>query len=85
MHDKNEIVKYYNASDLYIHLANAENFPTTILEAMHCGLPVIGSNIGGIQNKLYMEKQGFCSKIIRQAKLQIKLFNFSEIQNSEKI
>jgi glycosyltransferase involved in cell wall biosynthesis len=59
MHDKNEIVKYYNASDLYIHLANAENFPTTILEAMHCGLPVIGSNIGGIPEQIVHGKTGF--------------------------
>ena len=67
-------------------MANAENFPTTILEAMHCGLPVIGSNIGGIPEQIIHGKTGFLfEKIIRQAKLQIKLFNFSEIQNSEKI
>jgi glycosyltransferase involved in cell wall biosynthesis len=60
VHDRNEVVKYYQAADLYIHLANAENFPTTILEAMHCGLPVIGSKVGGIPEQIDHEQTGFC-------------------------
>ena len=47
-------------ADIYLHLANAENFPTTILEAMHCGLPVIGSRVGGIPEQIVHNKTGYC-------------------------
>lgn len=54
-----ELVNYYRASDLYLHLANAENFPLSILEAMHCGIPVVASNVGGIPEQIIHEKTGF--------------------------
>jgi glycosyltransferase involved in cell wall biosynthesis len=60
VHDRNQVVKYYQAADIYIHLANAENFPTTILEAMHCSLPVIASKVGGIPEQLIEGKTGYC-------------------------
>ena len=47
-------------ADIYLHLANAENFPTAILEAMHCGLPVIGSRVGGIPEQIQHGKTGYC-------------------------
>ncbi|MDA8990803.1 glycosyltransferase [Opitutales bacterium] len=60
IHDRSEVVKYYQAADIYIHLANAENFPTTILEAMHCSLPVIASKVGGITEQVIEGKTGYC-------------------------
>ena len=60
IHERDEIVKYYQASDIYLHLANAENFPTAILEAMHCGLPVIGSKVGGIPEQIVHNETGYC-------------------------
>jgi glycosyltransferase involved in cell wall biosynthesis len=58
-----ELVNYYRASDLYLHLANAENFPLSILEAMHCGVPVVASNVGGIPEQIIHEKTGFVLKL----------------------
>jgi glycosyltransferase involved in cell wall biosynthesis len=54
-----KLVNYYRASDLYLHLANAENFPLSILEAMHCGIPVVASNVGGIPEQIIQEKTGY--------------------------
>jgi glycosyltransferase involved in cell wall biosynthesis len=54
-----ELVNYYRASDLYLHLANAENFSLSILEAMHCGIPVVASNVGGIPEQIIHAKTGF--------------------------
>jgi glycosyltransferase involved in cell wall biosynthesis len=56
---KKQLVKYFQASDLYLHLANAENFPTAIIEAMHCNLPIIGSKIGGIPEQIKYGYNGF--------------------------
>jgi glycosyltransferase involved in cell wall biosynthesis len=50
--DMNLVAKYYRASDLYVHVAKAETFPNTVLEAMACGVPVIASNVGGIPEQV---------------------------------
>jgi 1,2-diacylglycerol 3-alpha-glucosyltransferase len=36
-----ELVKYYNMADLYVHAATVEVECMTVLEAMGCGLPVL--------------------------------------------
>lgn len=50
--DTSLIAKYYQAADVYVHATKADTFPTTILEAMACGLPVIASNVGGIPEQV---------------------------------
>lgn len=47
-----ELVRYYQAADLYLHGARAENFPTTVLEALSCGLPVVATAVGGIPEQV---------------------------------
>ncbi|ADZ08972.1 glycosyl transferase group 1 [Methanobacterium lacus] len=49
-----ELLKMYNSSDLFVlpsiidSQGNTEGLGVVLIEAMACGLPVIGSNIGGI-------------------------------------
>ena len=50
--DMSLVAQYYRASDIYMHVAKAETFPNTILEAMACGVPVIASNVGGIPEQV---------------------------------
>lgn len=45
-----ELAKFYNKADIYIQPSIYEGNPKTILEAMSCGLPVIGSDVTGINN-----------------------------------
>src|SRR5690606_497424 len=47
-----EMARTYNASDVYLHAARAENFPTTILEALACGVPVVATAVGGIPEQI---------------------------------
>ncbi|WPE17692.1 glycosyltransferase family 4 protein [Candidatus Thioglobus autotrophicus] len=45
-----EIVrKYYYESDCYLLTSLSEGTPTSMLEAMACGLPIISSNAGGVK------------------------------------
>lgn len=55
-----EVLKYYyNAADIFISTPWYEPFGITPLEAMACGTPVIGSNVGGIKYSVMDGKTGF--------------------------
>jgi phosphoheptose isomerase len=47
--DRHELATYYNAADIFISTPWYEPFGITPLEAMACGTPVLGSNVGGIK------------------------------------
>ena len=57
--DPKKVAAYYQAADVYLHTARADNFPTTILEAMACGLPVVATRVGGIPEQVIENETGF--------------------------
>ena len=42
----------YHAADLYVHAARVDTFPTTVLEALACGRPVVATRTGGIPEQI---------------------------------
>jgi len=42
-----ELAEYYSMADVFLICSKRENFPTTCLEALSCGTPVVGFNEGG--------------------------------------
>lgn len=46
--DVHRIADLYNSVDLYATPSLEENLPNTIMEAMACGVPCVGFNVGGI-------------------------------------
>lgn len=55
-----EALKYfYNAADVFVTTPWYEPFGITPLEAMACGTPVVGSNVGGIKYSVQDKKSGF--------------------------
>jgi len=54
-----QLVKYYQAADIAIHAAKADTFPTTILEAMSCGLPVVATDVGGVSEQVIHGSTGY--------------------------
>lgn len=57
---RREVLKYYYAAaDIFITTPWYEPFGITPLEAMACGTPVIGSNVGGIKFSVIDGKTGF--------------------------
>jgi glycosyltransferase involved in cell wall biosynthesis len=53
------VAKYFQAADIYLHAANAENFPNTIIESFACGTPVIATDVGGIREQVEDGVTGF--------------------------
>jgi len=52
INDKNDISDVYNLAGVFCISSLDDNFPTTVLEAMACGIPVVGFNIGGIPEQV---------------------------------
>ena len=42
-----ELIEYYSTADVYVNPTYEDNFPTTNIEALACGTPVITYNTGG--------------------------------------
>ena len=47
-----DVAGYFQAADVYLHAAAADTFPRAVLEALACGTPVVGTNVGGIPEQL---------------------------------
>jgi glycosyltransferase involved in cell wall biosynthesis len=45
--DQSLLAEYYSIADFFLILSKKENFPTTCLEALSCGTPIIGFSTGG--------------------------------------
>src|SRR5687768_292463 len=54
-----ELKFYYSVADIFISTPWYEPFGILPLEAKACGVPVIGSNVGGINTVSLMAKQFF--------------------------
>lgn len=57
--NRDSLKYYYAAADIFITTPWYEPFGITPLEAMACGTPVIGSNVGGIKYSIIDGETGF--------------------------
>ena len=60
--DTNRIVDVYNACDVFVLPSLSENLPNTIMEAMSCGVPCVGFNVGGIPEMIDHQKNGYVAR-----------------------
>ncbi|RYY58858.1 MAG: glycosyltransferase family 1 protein [Chitinophagaceae bacterium] len=49
---ENELIGFMHSLDLYIHATFGEMMSTSIMQAMACGLPVIASDVWGVNNMI---------------------------------
>lgn len=79
--NQKELAKIYSSSDFYLNPTREENFPTTNLEALACGIGIITYNTGGspeIVDKdtgIVVDKDDYNSLITIICSLERKPFN----------
>ena len=65
-HNVDELVKLYSDADVFVNPTYSDNFPTTNIEALACGTPVITYNTGGSPEAID-DKTGF---VVEQGNLE---------------
>ncbi len=67
--DVRRLVAIYNAADVFVLPSLSENLPNTIMEAMACGVPCVGFNVGGIPEEIDHRHNGYVAKYRDEADL----------------
>lgn len=60
---QDNLEELYSISDLMLLLSEKESFGLVVLEAMACGVPCIGTNVGGIPEVISDGKNGFLCEL----------------------
>jgi glycosyltransferase involved in cell wall biosynthesis len=61
------LTKVYNAADLFLAPYVDDNLPNTVIEAIACGLPVVGFDSGGMNDLVENGVNGFLVKVYDSA------------------
>ncbi len=69
--------KYYSAADAFLLPSREDNLPNVMLEAFACGLPIIGTPVGGVKENV-IEKNGVMAKDISGQGLAGAINHFME-------
>ena len=62
VNDEQKKALIYNAADVFITPSLAENLPNMIMEAMACGTPCVGFQIGGIPEMIDHQINGYVAR-----------------------
>lgn len=52
----------YNAADVFVGPSRQDNFPNVFVEAVSCGIPCVGFNVGGIPEIIKHKQRGYIAK-----------------------
>lgn len=82
----NEVANYLKKSNVFVLFSNYENLPCVILESFSCGVPVVSTRVGGI-NEYFPENFGYLISVKDELSLEksiLKIYN-KEIKLNKKL
>jgi len=82
--NRDELVKCYQKSTIFVLPSYYEGLPTTIMEAMSCGLPVIATDVLGTSELVVDGKTGFLVPPKSPDKLSVKILDLLNDKNLRK-
>jgi glycosyltransferase involved in cell wall biosynthesis len=62
LRDEYSMILTYNAADVFVSPSLADNQPTTVMESLCCGTPVVGFDVGGIPDMIEHKVNGYLAK-----------------------
>lgn len=60
IYNKEKLSNLYSLADCFVICSRNENFPTTCVEALCCGTPVVGFDVGGVKETTPSDFGFFC-------------------------
>ncbi len=79
---KEDLLPYYNASDVFILPSVSEGLSNSMLEAMSCGLAIMASGVGGAKEAVSEGVNGFLFDPFDKRKIK---FHINKFLNEEKL
>jgi len=55
---QSQLAEYYGLADVFVSASLADNFPSTSLESLACGTPVVAFDVGGVSEIVIKHKTG---------------------------
>lgn len=69
LHDDISLALCYSAADVFAAPSLEDNFPSTVLESLACGTPVVAFNVGGAVDMIEHKKNGYVANALRSDEL----------------
>lgn len=60
--DVQKLAEYYNLADVFVSASIADNFPSTLLESLACGTPIVAFDVGGVSEIAIHGKTGLLAE-----------------------
>ena len=83
--DTQQIVDVYNAVDVFVTPSLSDNLPNTIMEAMACGIPCVGFEVGGIPEMIDHKRNGYIVELKNSADLANGIYWVLNIADYDKL
>ncbi|ADO84439.1 glycosyltransferase [Ilyobacter polytropus] len=62
VYDESTLALIYNSARIFVAPSLEDNFPNTVNESIHCGIPTISFNVGGLPDMISHKENGYLAK-----------------------